>query len=485
MSMSIAFATSEVTPYAKTGGLGDVCAALSEHLARRGHDVRVFLPLYRSAAEAHPEIVAVDFIQDVPLTVGSRTYRFGLYTVSDPDGPDRYFVHCPALYGRDGLYSDAPDEHVRFIVLSRAAIESCQRMGWSPQVFHCHDWQTAVVPLLLQTRYAWDRLFAHTRTVLTIHNIGYQGTFSADHVDDLGLDDQVHRLHQEDLRAGRVNLLKTGLLTADAITTVSETYAEEIQTPSQGFGLDPILRARRNDLVGIVNGIDDTVWNPETDPRIRYRYSSKRLAGKEKNKRALLEGMGLPYERGVPTVGIVSRLVRQKGFELLYDPLPDALRSRPLTVTVLGSGEEEIETFFQRLQQHFPGRVSFYRGFQGELAAMIEAGADMFLMPSRYEPCGLNQMYSLRYGTVPVVRRTGGLADTVIPWNPRTGEGTGIVFDHHDTQGMRWALHTALDLYAEPRTWKRIMRNGMAQDFSWNRQGREYERLYTRLTGTS
>jgi starch synthase len=481
--MRIGFVTSEVTPYAKTGGLGDVSADLSRQLARWGHDIRVFLPLYRSVAESDPGLVPVDFIQNVPLGVGDRTYRFGLYTLPREAGAALYFVHCPALYGRDGIYSDAPDEHIRFIVLSRAAIEACQRMGWAPDVLHCHDWQSAIVPLYIQTRYAWDRLFADTRTVLTIHNIGYQGIFPASEVADLGLGEHQHRLHQEDLREGRINLLKAGLLAANVITTVSETYAREIQTPAHGFGLDPVLRARRGDLVGIVNGIDAEIWNPETDRRIPHRYSPSRMGGKERNKRALLQSVGLPYEKGVPLAGIVSRLVQQKGFDLLYDPLPDALRSRPLRLVVVGTGEEPYERFFQRLQDHFPTQVAFYRGFSDELAATVEAGSDLFLMPSRYEPCGLNQMYSLRYGTIPVVRRTGGLADTVVPFNPSTGEGTGVVFDHDDPQGLRWALHAALDLYDEPRLWSRIIQNAMAEDFSWSHQGRKYEDLYTRLTG--
>lgn len=482
--LRIAFATSELTPYAKTGGLGDVAAALARYHHRAGHDVRVFLPLYATMEGDRSALYPVDFIQNVPIRFGPHEYVYSLHAMRlGADGPEVYFIDCPVLYGRGSIYTSDPDEHLRFLLLSRASIECCQRMGWSPQIFHCNDWQTALVPLFLRTVYEWDRLFQATKTVLTIHNLGYQGVFPASAAGDLGLNEHTERLHQDDLRAGVVNFLKTGLIYAHALTTVSETYAREIQTEAQGFGLHEYLRARRENLVGILNGVDYDVWNPETDPRIPYHFSKDDLSGKEKNRQHLLRELGLDDDPAAPAVGIITRLVAQKGVDLMQEVLPAMLGRRNFRLAVLGSGEPAYETFFERLQTRFRRRVCFYRGFHANLAALIEAGCDLFLMPSHYEPCGLNQMYSLRYGTVPIVRKTGGLADTVTLYNPRTGEGTGIVFEHYTARGLTWAITAGLDLHANRTAWKRVVQNGMSQNFSWERQGAQYVRLYARLAG--
>jgi starch synthase len=356
-------------------------------------------------------------------------------------------------------------------------------MGWAPDVFHVNDWQTALVPLLLRSRYAWDQLFARTKTLLTIHNLGYQGAFSSDIVRHLDLGPHSHLLHQDDQRAGVVNFLKHGLLFADLLSTVSPTYAREIQTGSYGFGLDEVLYARREKLVGILNGVDYTEWNPQTDVHIAQRYSERSLYRKEKNKVVLHEKLGLAYDKDAPLCGIVSRLSHQKGFDLLFDSLPAFLARTNLRLAVLGSGEPDLEGFFTGMQHRFPGRVCFWRGFNNELAHMIEAGSDLFLMPSRYEPCGLNQMYSLKYGTVPVVRRTGGLADTVEPWNAISGEGTGFVFDHFTSEGLLWALSVAITTFADRKNWIALMKNGMGRDYSWAHQAREYVATYERLAG--
>ncbi len=481
--LNVAFASAEVTPFAKTGGLGDVTAALARHLTRAGHDVRVFLPLYQTTDTGSVELVPVDFAQNVTIHLGPRAVEYSLFTAPlGDDGPDAYFVHCPELYARDGLYTSGPDEHLRFLLLNRASIASCQRMGWSPHVFHCHDWHAALIPLYLRTIYAWDQLFHRTRTLLTIHNLGYQGVFGAEIADHIDLREFTYRLHQDDLRAGRVNFLKTGIISVDALTTVSRTYAQEIQTEAQGFGLHEELRHRRSDLIGIVNGIDDDVWDPSRDPRIPFHYGPDDLGGKARNKAHLLSELGLEPTEEAPLYGIVSRLVHQKGIDLLQETLPSFVGRNDVRIAVLGSGEPGYESFFMELQAAFPGRVCFYRGFSAKLAAMIEAGADMFVMPSLYEPCGLNQMYSLRYGTIPIVRRTGGLADTVTLYRSRTGEGTGIVFDHYTADGLSWAMTTGLDLHRTPH-WERIVRNAMAEDFSWTRQGRIYEEVYAHLTG--
>ncbi|GJM44129.1 MAG: glycogen synthase [Gemmatimonadota bacterium] len=478
---TIAFVASEITPFAKTGGLADVAGALPAYLRRAGHDVRAFLPLYSSIDVDSYDIEPVPSVSDVAVDMGERTYRFSLFETRLP-GTDTpvYLVHCPLLFDRPSLYTGDADEPVRFALFSRAVLESCQRLGWSPEILHCNDWQTGLLPLYVKSLYAWDQLFRRTRTVLTIHNVGYQGMFPAKVLESCSLRPVEAQLDQAGLKAGHIGFLKTGLEYADAITTVSPTYAREIRTPEHGAGLHPLLERRKDVLTGILNGVDVDVWDPRTDPLLPSRYSAKSLWRKEPNKVHLLREVGLPYEKGVPVVGIVTRLAYQKGIELLQEALPPVLKSRDFRLVVLGSGELKYERFFAELQHDFPRRVCFYRGYHNELAHWIEAGSDMFLMPSKYEPCGLNQMYSLLYGTVPVVRKTGGLADTVQLYDPTTGEGNGIVFDHFTGQGAQWALEAALDLYEDRKTWKKLMIHGMSQDFSWERSGPAYLKVYDR-----
>ena len=478
--LRIAFASPEMTPLAKTGGLGDVAGALTTALHRRGHDVRPFLPYYPRVRDA-VEAVPVEFARDVPVTLGQWTFPFTLRT-ADLDGMPVYFVDCPPLFDRPALYTGDPDEHLRFTFFSKAVLESCQRMGFSPHIVHANDWQTALLPVYVKHLYEWDELFRDTKTVFTIHNIGYQGTIPADHLADTGLADRAHLLHQEDLAAGRINLLATGLLYADLLTTVSPTYAREIRTADYGAGLEGLLQARADHLVGVLNGIDADTWNPATDPHLAHGYDVNRLEEKEANKRALLAEAGLPYRKDVPLLGVVSRLAWQKGFDLMETVLPKLILDTGVSLVVLGSGEPRYETFFRGLEMRFRDQVSFHDGFDEGLAHRIEAGADLFLMPSRYEPCGLNQMYSLRYGTVPVVRRTGGLADTVVQIDPATGEGNGILFEHFTAEGFDWAVRTGLRLYRDRRLWRVIQRNGMAEDFGWDRRVGEYEALYRTLT---
>jgi starch synthase len=474
--------TSEAAPFAKIGGLADVMAALPRHLHRAGHDMRVFLPFYGTIDTTRGRFNLVPGLNDIDIRLGSHHYRVSIVSAEAPGAELPVFlVHCPALYHRASIYTADPDEHLRFLVLSAAALSACQRMAFAPDVVHCNDWQSALTPLALRTLFAWDRLFERARTLLTIHNLQYQGVFGGFAVADSGMGGSAHLFHQDQLRSGRVNFLLHGILYADGVNTVSPTYAHEIQTEQHGAGLDQFLRARSSTVVGILNGVDYDEWSPDRDSHIEQRFSAEDLAGKERNKQALLTALGLPYVEGVPVVGIVSRLAGQKGFALLGQVMPDLLRRLGFQMAVLGSGEGRFEEMFTALQQAFPRQVCFYRGFSNRLAHMIEAGADMFLMPSIYEPCGLNQMYSLRYGTVPIVHRTGGLADTVRPWNPSTGGGNGILFEHHDEAGLRWAIEAAMELYRDRGAWLRVMRNGMAEDFSWDVQAKLYEELYARL----
>jgi starch synthase len=481
-AVRICFLSAEYSPFAKSGGLGDVAAALTRHLARRGHDLRVFMPLHGQmdlrGVEQHP----VDFLQELDIRVGSRAFRYNVHTARVP-GSELwvYLVDCPALFDRPRIYSDAPDEHVRYVMLTRAAFECCQRMGFAPEIVHANDWHTAFAPLLLRTAYAWDHgLFADAKSVFTIHNIGYQGVFSAGQAGDLAPGVGVERLHQADLGAGRINPMRHAVIYADAVTTVSPTYATEICTPEGGHGLDGDLRTRGAAVSGILNGVDYDDWDPARDRYLPHHFDARDLTGKARNKEALLDLLRMPAAATTPLIGMVTRLARQKGIDLLFDTLPEVLASGAARLVVLGSGEQQYERFMHGLQERFPGRAVFYSGYSEELAHLIEAAADMFLMPSMYEPCGLNQMYSLKYGTVPIVRRTGGLADSVSHFDPASGRGTGIVFNDYDPSGVRWALATAIEWFGWPTVWRRLMQNGMRADFSWDRQVVAYEELYQR-----
>ena len=475
--MNVLFVSSEVAPFAKTGGLGDVASALPKALATR-HDVRVVMPLYsRVSAALRAGLETV--IREVVLDLGGTRVLFSVVAGSLPGTKvPVYFVRCPGLYDREGVYTTDHDEHLRFVVLSWASLMICQRLGFRPDVVHVNDWQTSLVPLLLRTMFAWDRLFAQTRTLLTIHNIGHQGTFGAQTLGDTGLADAAHHFHQDQLREGRINFLLTGILYANAITTVSPTYAREIQSTEHGVGLDSFLRERSRVLFGVLNGIDETEWSPDRDEKLPHRYTSEDLSGKELCKKALLANASLPYAANVPVIGIVSRLAWQKGFDLCENVLPRMFARRAVQLVVLGTGEPKYEAFFSALSRQFPRQVAYLPAFSEPLAHLIEAGSDMFLMPSRYEPCGLNQMYSLRYGTPPIVHRTGGLADTVSPFDRARGSGNGFVFDHFDDDGLRFALGRALTVWDDRDAWRTLQTNGMRGRFGWNERVAAYEQIY-------
>jgi starch synthase len=484
MSLAVGLLSAEVAPLSKTGGLADVAGALGKYLAAAGHDVRLFTPLYASIDSTKYPMRPVDGLQHVPLQIGPHHYVYSMMTTRLP-GSDAlvYLVDCPVLFGRPVIYTTDPDEHLRFLAFTRAVLDACRRMQWSPQILHYNDWHTAFGPLFVKTLLEGEPLFARTRSVLTIHNIGYQGIFSSAAIADLELGPRSYLLHQDDLRAGKINPLRHGILYADAITTVSPTHAREICTDEYGMGLQDSLRMRRDALTGILNGVDYATWDPRRDRYLPEHYDPETLPVKAALKRAFIERVGLSVPVTTPLAGIVSRLAAQKGIELMFDSLPKVLQSRDLALVALGSGEPQYERFLTELARRFPGRVVFRQGYDDELSHWIEAACDLFLMPSLYEPCGLNQMYSLRYGTVPIVRHTGGLADSVEQFDPVSGEGTGIVFAEFNSAALERALNTALDLHAQPQHWRRMVRNGMAKDFSWEKQGGRYVEIYRRLAG--
>ncbi len=481
--LAVCLLASEVAPLSKTGGLADVAAALTKMLVGAGHDVRLFTPAYASVDRAACAARPVPQLQKLRLTIGAQPFAFSVLRGKLPGGAPVYLIDCPPLFARERLYTSDADEHVRFLGFTRAALLACKQMRWAPRIVHCNDWHTAFAPLLLRSLYKSEPLLAPARTLLTIHNIGYQGIFPATRVADLGLEAaDLALLDAPDLKAGRINALRHGILYADAINTVSPTHAREICTDEYGMGLQDSLRARGAAVSGILNGVDYEEWDPRHDRFLPAHYDPHHLEIKAQLKGLFLERWGLQPGAGVALAGIVSRLAVQKGIELMFGALPKILTARPLNFVALGSGEAQYEAFFTGLALQFPGRVHFHRGYDEPLAHWIEAASDLFLMPSRYEPCGLNQMYSLRYGTVPLVRRTGGLADSVEHFDAPTGTGTGIVFNDFDAPALEWALNRALDLYAQKEPWARCVQNGMAQDFSWARQGREYVALYERLT---
>lgn len=473
---------SEAIPLAKTGGLADVVGTLPVELARLGHDVSLALPRY-AALDAtvipltQSSRVAVPWL-GARRDVGVETGTLGGGAVSLICIRDDPFFARQGLYGEAG--HDYPDNLDRFALWCRAVMEVCAEPGRPPDILHAHDWQAALAVVYLKTLYRNDPAWANTRALFTIHNLGYQGHFPVSTYDRTGLPWSEYSPERLEYY-GQVNLLKGGLVYADLLNTVSPTYAREIQTAEFGYGLEGVLQTRQDRLCGVLNGIDEQVWNPATDPHLPARYSADDLSGKRVCKRALQAEMQLPV-RETPLVGLVSRLAFQKGIDLLVDILP-ALLGLDVQVVVLGSGDPAYQARLADLSARYPDKLAVRFAFDEPLAHRIEAGADLFLMPSRYEPCGLNQMYSLRYGTVPLVRNTGGLADTVAPYAPGVGSGsaaTGFSFEKPEPAVLLSTLMLALQVYRNKAEWAGLMRRGMQQDFSWGRSARQYVELYRR-----
>jgi len=472
--LRILFAASEGLPFSKTGGLADVIEALPKALVAQGHELAVVLPRYRGIK------TSMVVMPSVTIPLGTRLRFPSIADGTMLNGVRYFFVDDPGYFDRDGIYGgsagDFPDNAERFSEFCRATIEIAKHV-WPTDVIHCHDWQTALVPTLLRSLYSTDPLVKDIPVIFTIHNLGYQGQFPTAVLDRAGIPPEVY--HPAGLEYyGDVNFLKGGLVYSDYLTTVSKKYAEEIQTPEFGYGLDGVVRSRRDHVVGILNGVDYSVWDPEKDKLIPATYSAKDLTGKHICKKDLLEIFGLTPELEThPVLGIVSRFADQKGFDLIA-AIAKELMQEDIILTVLGTGDRRYEELFETLANEFPGRVGVRIGYDNELAHKIEAGADMFLMPSRYEPCGLNQIYSLKYGTVPIVRATGGLDDTVESFDVEHGTGTGFKFEPYTGAALLDAVRLALHHFTDERIWKRIQLNGMSKDFSWKRPATEYAKLY-------
>ena len=477
--MHIAFAASECVPFSKTGGLADVVGALPRALAALGHQVSVYVPRYRQTKLADPQTV----VRSITIPFDDK-YRFcSVVTAGNSAGVRFYFVDYPPYFDRDALYGtpagDYPDNAERFALFSRAVIEATKILG-VPHIFHCHDWQSALLPVMLRTLYAEDPAFREVGTVFTIHNMGYQGLFPPDTLPLLMLPWELLTISKMEF-FGQVNFLKGALVLSDFVTTVSKKYSQEIQTTEYGFGLEGVLRNRVATVAGILNGVDYDEWSPQTDKFIAAKYSPQDLSGKLQCKKDLLNAFGLTNaDTKVPVIGIVSRFAAQKGFDLIAQII-DRLAREEMIMLVLGSGDKLYEEMFQRLNKQFPNKFVAKVAFDNAIAHKIEAGADMFLMPSRYEPCGLNQIYSLKYGTVPIVRATGGLDDTIEPWDARTGKGTGFKFSDYTGEALLATIRQALLAYQDPSSWQILMRNGMSRDFSWGASAREYGKIYDRV----
>ncbi|MFW6161882.1 MAG: glycogen synthase GlgA [Planctomycetota bacterium] len=482
--MRILFVTSEAVPFAKTGGLADVSNALPRALQSLGHDVALALPNYRDARQNAPQPVEDPGVK-LRVPVGQETVEGRLLrtTLTEPDVPV-WLIDQPAYYDREALYGKPSEEYrdnaERFIFFSRAVLSAARELGWAPDVYHCNDWQAALVPIYLACGLRDDPFYSDSRSLLTIHNLAYQGTFPAKAFALTGLDESHFNWRELEFH-GKLNLLKGGLVFADVLSTVSRRYAKEIQTEEFGCGLEGVLSARAGDLFGIVNGIDYSVWDPRTDPLIPATYSADDLTGKAVCKRALQRECGLP-ERDEPLVGMVSRLDKQKGLDILAEVF-DEMMDLGIQFVLLGTGGAEYERRFAAFAKQYPDHFCAHISFDNALAHRIEAGSDMYLMPSRYEPCGLNQLYSLRYGAVPVVRKTGGLADTITNCTPTAlakETANGFSFQSYRPRALLAAMKRAVKLFAARRAWRRLMLTGMRQDWSWGRSARQYVEVYER-----
>jgi starch synthase len=480
-NLKILFVSSEVTPFAKTGGLADVSGSLPQALEMLGHQVVIVMPLYRSVKEGEHSIKQVEKSLSVPF----RGQNLETPAFSAKTGKDIpiYFLQREEFFDRSGLYGtsqgDYFDNPERFIFFSRSVLELCQSLDFQPDIIHCHDWQTSLIPVYLRSLYKKNPSLQRVSSVFTIHNLAYQGVFQKETMSVSGLPLELFSMKGLEYY-GKMNFMKGGILFSDAITTVSRKYAQEIQTSEYGYGLEGVLKDRSADIYGILNGVDYTSWNPKTDPHIASKFDRKDFSGKRKCKEELIEIFKLKGSDEFPVIGMISRLADQKGFDILAEAL-DNLMKLGLYLVILGTGDAKYEKQFTALGKKYPHRLGVKIAFDNVLAHKIEAGSDMFLMPSKYEPCGLNQMYSLKYGTIPVVRATGGLDDTIKEFNPETQKGNGFKFKVYSSSDLLKAVKRAIYIYKNKLLWTKLMSNAMNEDFSWGKSAQRYEEIYKKV----
>ena len=477
--LKILFVSSEVTPLAKTGGLADVSAALPQSLIEMGHDVKVVMPLYRSVAQGDYRLEQSDVTFEVPLK--GQQSKGNVFSTQLGAQLPVYFVENSAFFDREGLYGtprgDHPDNAERFIFFSRAALELSRGIGFQPDIVHCNDWQTGLIPVYLKTLYKDDPHFAQARTVFTVHNLAYQGVFPKETMGLSGLPESLFSINGLEFY-GRMNFMKGGILFSDVVTTVSRKYSQEIQTQEFGHGLEGVLRNRQTELFGILNGVDYKEWSPESDPHIAAPYGVQNLAGKNECKKDVLQLYELAEGKRTPLIGMISRLAGQKGFDILLEALDDLFRL-DVQFVLLGTGDEVYEKEFEKKALKHKTKMSVKIAFDNALAHKIEAGADMFMMPSRYEPCGLNQMYSLKYGTIPIVRATGGLDDTIKDFDVNSLKGNGFKFEDYSAAALVETVRRALKVYQDETLWLQLVKNAMGEDFSWGQSAEKYSQLYS------
>lgn len=484
--LKVLLVSPEVVPFAKTGGLADVTGALSKVLSRMGCEVKTILPKYKMVDEKKYGLENVN--RPLPeIRIGEKEVKFKIKKCHLPDSNAEYlFLENKEYFDRDELYADKKtgqdyeDNDERFILFDRGVLETIKALDWKPDLIHCNDWQSALIPAYLKTILEEEPFYKNIATLLTIHNIAYQGNFPKTTFDKLGVKKELFYPLSPFEYWGGVNFLKIGISYADLINTVSERYAQEIQSsPEFGYGMEGILRDRSKDIYGVLNGADYEEWSPEKDKLLPYNYGKGNLQVKIRNKEFLLKQAGLDTDENIPLIGMISRLADQKGFDLLYE-IADKLLSLEVKLIILGTGEQKYHIFLSGLEKKYPDKAKIYLKYDNKLAHLIEAGADIFLMPSRYEPCGLNQMYSLRYGTVPIVRETGGLADTIQDYDTQNQKGTGFVFKDYNGDELLLAIKRALILFKNRTAWKNLMLQGMEKDFSWETSAKKYIQLYNK-----
>lgn len=485
-ALKIAYVSPEIVPFAKTGGLADVAGALPSALVKMGNDVKVFMPLYSVIDRGKYCITCQE--SGLNIDVAGKMQSYDLYHCRLNDSEcDFYFINMVEYFDRDGLYvssqtgKDWEDNDERFIAFSRAVLKTLMALDMRPDIIHCNDWQTGLIPAYLKCSNGKYDYFKQSGTVFTIHNIAYQGLFQAQSFSKLDIDRKWFYPTGGFEYYGKVSFLKAGLQFADILTTVSERYAEEIQSsPEYGYGMEGVLRERSKDLYGVVNGIDYSIWDPATDKLIKAHFNPKNLGGKKKNKNTLRKLNKLPLvHRDVPLIGVITRLTDQKGLDI-FTEVAEQIFELDLQMVILGTGDEKYEKQLENLARRYPKKLAVNIKFDNKLAHLIEAGADMFLMPSRYEPCGLNQLYSLKYGTVPIVRETGGLADTIENCNPAKKIGTGFLFKNYDSWEFLNTIRFAVEVYKNKTVWTELMRRGMEKNFSWEHSAVKYVKIYQR-----